>query len=290
MTSFDKRITPARPDLAAAHLRGKVEASAYNEGRSYHVIAGSASLRREPRPDGPLDSEALMGEAVTVYEMMEGWAWGQLTRDGYVGYLPEWALAPGSLATTHVVTVARSFCYPGPSMKLPPLDWVSLGSAVNVVRTDGDFAVTAVGQYIWAAHLVPIADAAPDFVSVAEMLIGTPYLWGGKTSLGLDCSGLAQISLAAAGIAAPRDSDQQEATLGEKLRIGDDLAGLQRGDLVFWRGHVGIMRDATTLLHANGHHMLVASEALRGAVDRIAKRTQSAGTGAGLPTAFKRLL
>jgi cell wall-associated NlpC family hydrolase len=288
MTAFDKRITPARPDLAAANLRGKVDAASYSEGEIHHVIAGSAPLRREPRPDAPLDSEALMGEIFIVYEMAEGWAWGQLKRDGYVGYLPEIALATGAGSVTHVVTVQRSFCYPGPSMKLPPVDVASFGSGLNIVSISGDFALTAQGLCIWAGHLAPVGNIVPDFVTMAEMFIGAPYLWGGKTSLGLDCSGLLQLSLAAAGINAPRDSDQLEDTLGTALTIGESLAGLQRGDLVFWRGHVGIMRDKDTLLHANGHHMLVASEPLRSAVERIAKRTQSAGTGAGLPTSFKR--
>ncbi len=293
VSTFDSRTTPARPDLAASSLRGKVDASAYAEGEACHVTTGSAPLRRAPRPDAPLDSEALMGEVFTVYERAEGWAWGQLRRDGYVGYMPEIALAQGAGRITHRVNVLRSFCYPGPSMKLPPVDHVSFGSGLDVMSVIGDFAVTAQGHHVWAGHLAPVAGFATDFVAIAEMFIGVPYLWGGSTSLGLDCSGLVQGALAGCGINAPRDSDQQERALGTVLNVGhnsgENLAGLQRGDLVFWRGHVGIMRDKDTLLHANGHHMLVASEPLRDALERIAERTHSAGTGAGLPTRFKRL-
>ncbi|MGL5362812.1 MAG: C40 family peptidase, partial [Bosea sp. (in: a-proteobacteria)] len=209
------------------------------------------------------------GEAVTVYERFEGWAWAQLAGDGYVGYLPETALGAVIAPATHRVSAQRTFLYPGPSMKLPPLDVLSLGAMVTVARIEGSFAVLPTGACLWAAHLAPVSTREPDFVTVAERFLHVPYLWGGKTSLGLDCSGLTQVALAASGIAAPRDSDQQEAALGSPLPINDSLSGLNRGDLVFWKGHVGIMRDADTLLHATGYSMTVMSEPLREARDRI---------------------
>jgi cell wall-associated NlpC family hydrolase len=238
-----------------------------------------APLRREPAPDAPLDTEALMGEAVTVYETdAEGWAWGQLEADGYVGWLPAEALRPAEAhpVPTHRVTPLRTFVYPGPSIKLPPSAALSIGARVAVGRIEGDFATLATGGFVFARHLSRQDTAEPDFVAVAERFLGVPYLWGGRTSLGLDCSGLVQVSLAAAGIAAPRDSDMQEAGLGTAL---PEDAVPARGDLVFWKGHVGILADPVTLLHASGHHMLVVREPLDVARARIRDATGSDWTG-----------
>ncbi len=283
MTAFDPRLTPARPDLAAAQLRGKVEAADYAEGRALHVCTGTADLRHAPAPDAPLDTQALFGEEVTLYEDHEGWGWVQLARDGYVGYMSVAALAEGRITPTHRVTVNRSFVYPGPDLKLPARDALPLGASVYVRATRGGFAQIGDAAFVFSGHLLPTGERQKDFVAVAERLLYAPYLWGGKTSLGIDCSGLVQISLGAAGIDAPRDTDLQEQVLGLPIAVDTNLAGLQRGDLVFWRGHAGIMRDETTLLHANAHHMLVASEPLRVARDRIL-------TTASHPiTAIKRL-
>ena len=267
--TFDKRLTLARPDLAAASLRGRVEAARYVEPQCDCVIAEVADVRQFPSPSAPLETQALRGEIVHVCEIDEGWAWGQLESDGYVGYLPAALLAPAGPAPTHRVQVLRTFLYPGPSMKLPVERALPLNARVCVSDITGAFARLGDEGFVWADHLAPLDRVEPDFVAVAERFVGVPYLWGGKSPLGLDCSGLVQTSLAAAGMAAPRDTDMQEQALGAPLPVNDDLGGLQRGDLVFWKGHVGIMRDAHVLLHANGHHMLVASEALRGAVERI---------------------
>jgi cell wall-associated NlpC family hydrolase len=273
MTDFDPRLTPARPDLAAAYLRGQVTAADYIEGRALHVCVGTADLRHAPAPDAPLDTQALFGEEVMLYEDHEGWGWVQLARDGYVGYMSMAALAEGQIKPTHRVTVNRSFVYPGPDLKFSAREALPLGAAVRVRATKGGFAQIDDAAFVFADHLLERGENQKEFVAVAERLLHAPYLWGGKTSLGIDCSGLVQISLDAAGIDAPRDTDLQEQALGLPIAVDPDLAGLRRGDLVFWRGHVGIMRDETTLLHANAHHMLVASEPLRIARDRTLAMT-----------------
>ncbi len=272
MKNWDPRLTPARPDLAAAHLRGQIAADDYAEGRVMHVAIGIADVRREPSHDAPLDTQALFGEELTLYEDHEGWGWVQLARDGYVGYMAMAALNSGRLEPTHRVAVNRTFVYPCPDLKLPARRASPLGAAVCVRAIQGAFAQIGDTAFIFAQHLAPIGTYEPDYVAVAERFLHAPYLWGGKTSLGLDCSGLVQISLAAAGIAAPRDTDMQEQALGQPVSIEGDVT-LRRGDLVFWRGHVGIMRDAATLLHANAHHMLVASEPLSDARERILAKT-----------------
>jgi len=279
---FDRRLTPVRPDLAASHLRGLVDAPRYADGRTMQVIEASAPLRRSPAPDAPLETEALYGEKVTVYDESEGWAWAQLERDLYVGYLPLARL--GTLSEpTHRVAALRTHAYPGPSIKLPPRMALSLGARLTIARQEGDFAVTADGLWLWARHLADVGSREPDFVAVAELFLETPYLWGGRTSEGIDCSGLAQTALTAAGIGAPRDSDMMEAALGEPLPV-DSPKPLMRGDLVFWKGHVGIMRDARTLLHANGWHMKAVSEPLEEARARIA------ASGGGEVTGVRRFV
>jgi len=269
MTAFDPRVTPARPDVAAKFLEGKVAARRFVEGRSTEVIVAQAPLRGEPRPDAPLFTEALKGERVTIYdENAEGWAWGQLDADRYVGYLPASALALPGAAPTHKVASLRSFAFPGPSIKLPPLEALPLGARVCVARFDDTMAVTASGAYVPAVHLKPVNDNETDFVAVAERFVGAPYLWGGKTVLGLDCSGLVQIALSACGISCPRDTDMQERALRSAVAVTDHSA-LQRGDLVFWKGHVAIVRDRVSLVHANAFAMAVAIEPIAAAVGRI---------------------
>jgi cell wall-associated NlpC family hydrolase len=268
MAAFDPRVTPARADLAAKHLEGKVTAARFVEGRVYEVIEPQAPLRREPRPDAPLETEALKGERVTIYDANgEGWAWGQLAADGYVGWLPDNALALPGAAPTHKVTALRTLAFPGPSIKLPPLEALPLGARLAIARIEDRLAVTQSGAYVPAAHLAPLDRNETDFVTVAERFLGAPYLWGGKTALGLDCSGLVQVALTACGVSCPRDSDMQEAALG--AAVSADPSTLKRGDLIFWKGHVAIVRGPDSLLHANAHHMAVAIEPIADAVMRI---------------------
>jgi len=232
------------------------------------VAEPQAPLRHAPSPDAPLDTEALKGERVTVFETEEGWARGRLEADGYVGYLPANALREAGPPPTHKVVALRTLVFPAPSIKLPPLEALPLGSLLAIARLEGPLAVTAAGGYVPARHLLPVDAMEPDFVAVAERFLGAPYLWGGKTSQGLDCSGLVQVALTACGVPCPRDSHMQEAAVGAALPL--DLGTLKRGDLVFWKGHVAIARDAATLIHANAFHMAVAIEPLAEAVARIA--------------------
>ena len=265
----DPRLTPARPEVAAKYLEGKVKAARYVTGEEFCVTDAIAPLRERPAADAMLSTQALKGERVTIYDRNdEGFAWGQLNGDGYVGWIPDAALAKPMAVPTHKVTALRTFAFPGPSIKLPPVETLSIGARVTIVREDGAFAVTDEGRYLPRGHVGGIDAMEKDFVAVAERFIGTPYLWGGKSSLGIDCSGLVQVSLTAAGTGCPRDSDMQQDGLGRELSPAE-MKKLQRGDLIFWKGHVAIVRDASTVVHANAHHMATVIENTHDAIARI---------------------
>lgn len=239
------------------------------------TIAPVAALRRAPSPTAEQLDQLLFGEPFDVMDETDGWAHGQATRDGYVGYVAAAALAPLLATPTHTIRALRTYGYTEPGIKSAPTGLYSMNALLTAEARDGRFVKTSGGWFV-AEHLVPIGDTESDPVAVAERFLGTPYHWGGRESLGLDCSGLVQQALYACGLPCPRDSHQQ-ATLGEPV---DNLL---RGDLVFWRGHVAIMNGADTILHASGHHMAVVIEPLAEAVDRIARQ------GGGAILARRRL-
>jgi cell wall-associated NlpC family hydrolase len=264
----DPRRHAYRADLAAASLRELVEAPRYAKGEPRQVNVPSLPLRREPRFDATLDTEVLLGETLTVFDESEGWAWVQLSRDFYVGYMPSEGLARDIATPTHRISVLRSYVYPEPDGKTPPLALLSMNARVTALKTGGKFLPLAGGGYLFAGHAAPIGKAEPDFVAVAETFLGTPYLWGGRTSIGLDCSGLVQLALEASGLPAPRDAEMQAEELGHIVDWRPSTK-LRRGDLVFWEGHVGIMVSAKDFLHANAFHMAVEVEPFAAARRRI---------------------
>jgi cell wall-associated NlpC family hydrolase len=271
MASLDRRRNAYRSDLAAETLRGRVAAPRYAAGEPRQVIDAAVPLRGTPDAHASWTTEALFGEHVAVYDEHEGWAWIQLAGDGYVGYVPASALSSRVQVQTHRVSALGTSLYPAADLKSPPGLPLSMSAGLCVVETGATFAKLEDGRYVPSAHIAECDRFAPDFVAVAEAFLGVPYVWGGKSRLGVDCSGLLQVAMHAAGKACPRDSDMQLSELGRVVSVGADLAGLERGDLVFWAGHVGIMLDAVRLLHANAHHMAVAVEPLRIAADRIAR-------------------
>ena len=266
---LDPRRDAYRDDLADARLEGRVAATRFVEGRPGQVRVAIAPVLAEPDAGQALTTQLLFGEMVRVFEEKDGWTWVQSDTDGYVGYVPAAAIGREVRAATHRIAALSAPALARPDVKSQPLVDLPMGARVTVEREENGFAVLAIGAFVPMQHLVAIDRYASDFVEVAELFLGTPYLWGGRTRAGLDCSGLVQIALQATGMTAPRDTDMQHAELGISVATNDALDGLSRGDLVFWRGHVGIMIDAEYLLHANAHHMCAAIEPLATAVARI---------------------
>lgn len=285
MTIHDKRMLAFRPDLADARLKDQITSEKFVTGRTARIAASFADVLKEPRPDAGLNTQLLRGDEVLVFEEVNGWAWIQGGRDKYVGYVASGVLGDSLAASTHCVSAPRTFIYPGPDLKRPRVGQLSMGATVAVtdfVETRGTrYAIVSPGEAIIAHHLRPLGQHAVDFVAVAEMLVHTPYLWGGATGFGIDCSGLVQLSMRMAGRDVLRDSDMQAGSIGDTIEVDDRFSGLRRGDLVFWKGHVAIMTDPEWIIHANGHTMMVSHERLADAIDRI-------GYLYGTPTGFRR--
>ena len=280
--TLDRRRHAFRADLADAELEGRVTAERFVAGTRAAITAPSASCHVRPDPGAPIDTEMLYGEPVTVFDAADGWCWVQSRVDFYVGYVRLGAVGD-TVEADMLVSVPLAPVFPGPSIKLPPRQSLPMGASLTTAPTPVDgggerfHQIAGEERYVLAKHLAPLAARPADWVALAERFVGAPYVWGGKTWDGIDCSGLVQLALETSGRAAPRDSDMQAAELGEPLATD---APLLRGDLVFWKGHVGIMVDETRLLHANGHFMMTVIEPLATTVARL--------EAIGLPVLIRR--
>ena len=273
----DSRTVLARPNLAAQALEGVVAAAAYADPQARVAIVPAAALRRSPDPWAEQLDQLLFGEIFDVLDEQDGFAWGQSRRDGYVGFVESTALAGAGDLPSHRVAAIRTYAFAEPSIKTRPLGPYSLNALVRVEAREGRFAKATGSGWFVAEHLAPLGWFETDPAAVAERFLGAPYLWGGRESLGLDCSGLTQQALLACGKAWPRDTDQQE-----KLGVAVPPGELRRGDLVFWKGHVAMMLDGEAIIHANAHHMATAIEPL------AQTRARYEAAGVGEPTAYRR--
>lgn len=272
----DPRLTPARGDVAAAKLKGQVAAKRFVDGVAQQVRVGASVLREAPSFVARLETQLLYGEVFDVYDVdAEGWAWGQARLDDYVGYARADSFDAEIETPTHRVSVLRTLVFPEPDKKSQPPSPLSLNAKATITEERNGFGALSRGGWVYLKHLSAIDAVVADWVASAEMFVGLPYLWGGKDSSAVDCSGLVQTALETGGIRAPRDADMQETSVGHEISRD---APLQRGDLVFWPGHVGLMRSATELLHANGFHMQTVIEPLEDAIGR-----------AGAPRTIRRL-
>jgi cell wall-associated NlpC family hydrolase len=275
--SFDPRVTPLRDGIAARALEGVLPAEVYLEARALRCAVPATGVRRAPDAASEQMDQLLFGEVFEAVEEEGGFFWGQARRDGYVGFVEAAALAPLGEAPTHRISALRTYAFAEPSIKTRASGPYSLNALVTVEAVEGQLARVAGAGWMAAAHLSPIGVFERDPAAVAERYLGAPYLWGGRESLGLDCSGLVQQARLACGLAGPRDTDMQQA-LGREI----DRSDFARNDLVFWKGHVAIGLDRQRILHANAHHMAVAVEPLDAAIERIK------AAGSGEPAAFRR--
>ena len=261
---LDARVNAVRPDLVDIALAGTVIAPRFAAGVAMSCGPSVAMLHAAPGDDAMATSALLPGENFIVFDLAHGWAWGQCVHDAYVGWVRATALCP-AVTTTHRVTVATTVVFTAPDIKAGVAATLPLNARITVSEDDasGDF-VTALGGYIHRRHISPLATTSNDPARLALGFVGSPYVWGGRTRDGIDCSGLIQAVLIASGIKCPRDSDQQ-ANAFPAIGNGDR----RRGDLIVFPGHIGILADAETMIHANAYWMATVVEPLADAAKRL---------------------
>ena len=276
---MDSRLPALDPLDRRLNLLDSTGQAITASGSPATINVAFTELRKDPDHGCAIDTQLMYGESVQVHDIHEGWAWVRADRDGYVGWLEERTLVHESRSPTHLVHVPRTFFYPEPDLKLPHKGMRSMGSALYAIGETEvrgtKYALLETGEAVIANHIRPIDEFENDYVSVAQKLIYTPYLWAGTTAFGLDCSGFVKLAKFMCGDLVLRDSDMQAATIGDEIEPGENFEHVQRGDLIFWNGHVAICEGATengehTLIHANGHSMNVISEPLMQAIERIA--------------------
>ena len=274
----DPRITPCRDGIAARSLEGILEAEVYLDPKAMSCVTAATAIRAAPDASSEQMDQLLFGERFEVLEEAGDWLFGQAARDGYVGFVEAAALGPVAPMPTHRVSGLRTYAFAEASIKTRASGPYSINSLVAVEAVEGKLAKVAGGGWMTADHLSPIGWFEQDWAAVAERFVGAPYLWGGRESLGLDCSGLVQQALFACGHACPRDTDQQQ-------DLGVEIAPAEfgRGDLVFWTGHVAIGLGDGRIVHANGHHMATTIEPLSAAIARI-------GAGGSPVTGYRRIV
>ncbi|PHY18358.1 NlpC/P60 family protein [Caulobacter sp. BP25] len=278
MSAPDRRLTLVRDGLADRRLEGLVAAERFVDVTPMQVSAPLASLRVAPQPDAEQEDQVLFGETFDVLFETGEFAFGQARRDRYVGYVPIEALSAPVRTPEHRVSALRTYAFAEPDIKSAIVGLYSLNTLVTIEAREGRFVKGARTGWFVEHHLAPIGQFETDYVAIAQRFLGAPYQWGGRESLGLDCSGLIQQALYACGRACPRDTDLQRGFFPEIAQ-----AERQRGDLVFWKGHVAILLDPDTILHANAHHMAVAIEPLAEAIARIE------ASGVGAPLGYRRV-
>ncbi|EJF83186.1 NlpC/P60 family protein [Candidatus Bartonella washoeensis] len=273
MIDKDPRLYAFRDDLADKRLETEITAQHFVQGEKKRVNTAVAGLFKENNKKSERQTECLLGEELLIFEQGESMSWGQSLKDGYVGYIDTTVLCTSTIKQTHIVSVPRTFQYLQADLRGPMEYPLSMGSKVSVVdekEVRGTmYSILESGKAIITDHLSSIEYMYEDYVTIAETFTRTPYLWGGVSGFGIDCSGLVQLSMMMTGKMVLRDTDMQQKTIGRPLTDSDKL---QRGDLIFWKGHVAIMIDHENIIHANGHSMDVMIEPLEEAITRIAKK------------------